>query len=152
MTNETPPPSGDPPLRSLEEEGGGREPAADPVAPRGPGDPEGRSSGLIALGGLALFPLATLGFVQALDVSALEALLLAGLVELLPALTVAQVALAMRLQVLDRISAYTGSAVSILVIGGLSLGFGLADGGPARLGLELPPRERLAAGTGAVLA
>lgn len=106
----------------------------------------------MVLGGLALFPLVTLGFVSALEVSALEALLLAGLVELLPALAVAQVPLALRgLETVDRMSAYAGSAVSILILGLLSLGLGLAGGGPARLGLEGLPAARLAAGTAAVL-
>lgn len=117
----------------------------------GPEGPVGRGASLIALGGLSLFPLVALGFVGALDVSALEALLLAGLVELLPALAVAQVPLALRVETVDRMSAYTGSAVAILAMGGLSLGLGLAAGGPARLGLEGLPPDRLAFGAGAVL-
>lgn len=103
------------------------------------------------MAGLALFPLVTLGFVRVLEVSALEALLLAGLVELLPALAVAQVPLALRAGPIDRRAAYAGSAATIFVMGALSLGLGLAAGGPARLGLDPFPPARVAGGAGAVL-
>lgn len=118
----------------------------------GPGDGGADGGGAVALGGLILYPVVTLGFVEVLGASLLDALVVALLVELLPALAVAQVSVALRMDVVDRGAAYLGSAVSILVVGGLALIRGLVQGGPARLGLQGVPPATLGGATLATLA
>jgi membrane protease YdiL (CAAX protease family) len=71
-----------------------------------------------------LFPLLALGFGVRLELSTLDAVYLAALLGLLPALAVAQVPLARNAPV-DRLSAYAGSAglLALLSVGALALGW-----------------------------
>lgn len=106
----------------------------------------------VALIALVAYPLVALGFTEVLGAPVLDALLLALLVELLPALAVAQVFVALRLEVVDRLSAYASSAVSIAVLGGAALVLGLLEGGPERLGVQSTRGDLVVGATLATLA
>lgn len=90
--------------------------------------------GRIATAGLVLFGAATVGFVVSHELPLLDAAFLSALLALLPALAVAQVPLIAEAEI-ERASAYLGSGVTILVMGGVALVLGLRRGGPEALGL-----------------
>lgn len=100
--------------------------------------------------GLILYPLAGGGLWAFTPLGFLDAFFLAGLLELLPVLAVAQVPLAAG-EAIDRSSAYVGSAVAIVVLGALGLLLGLRSVGVGPMGLELPGTTDLVLWTGAGL-
>ncbi|HEX9887242.1 MAG TPA: type II CAAX endopeptidase family protein [Longimicrobiales bacterium] len=111
---------------------------------------EARSALPLALAGVALLPLLALGFVTRFGLPVLDAVFLALLLELMPVLAVAQIPLA-RSAPLERMPAYLGSAVTILVLGSVALGLGLRAGGGAGLGLDpFPPAGSLLVWTAGV--
>ena len=107
--------------------------------------PEPEPSGVAARWAwAALFvypPAIALGYIVGLP--PVDAFVLAALVTLLPLLAVAQVPLAEASlgepTLLDRSSVYKGSAITILLVGGVALAAGLGGLGPVALGLEVLP-------------
>lgn len=108
-------------------------------------------AGRIAGGGVVLFLAVNLGFVAVHEIGVLDAALLSALLTLLPALAVAQMPLVAGTDI-ERIPAYVGSGVSLVVIGGAALALGLLSGGPGRLGLAWPPASPFLPAFGAILA
>jgi hypothetical protein len=88
----------------------------------------------------------TAGFVLRWDVQLLDAFVLAGLLELLPLMAVAQLPL-IRPGTVERIPAYVGSALTILGMGAVSLLVGLDGPGLAGMGLGTPDPGGLAVWT-----
>lgn len=108
------------------------------------------NGGCLVLLGLAMFPVVALGFAHRLGTPWLDAFFLAGILELLPVLAVAQVGMALRTP-MDRMPAYGASAATILVIGGLALALGLRRFEPEALGLGPIPLGTVALWTGGLL-
>jgi membrane protease YdiL (CAAX protease family) len=105
------------------------------------------------MAGLAGFPIAVALIAGLLGLPILDALLLALLLELLPALAVAQVPAALRLGPFDRSSAYATSGLTIAGLAAAALAVGVRGGrGPEGLGLVGLPAGTLLAGTAGVLA
>ena len=82
------------------------------------------------------YPMVVAVLVLSTPLALVDALFLAALLELLPALALAQAEVVEDL-VIERTQAYLTSGVSILVLGLLSLGLGLQTLGRDRLGLQL---------------
>lgn len=138
-----------PESRSPKERGGDVVPSGEV----GRGKAIGVRAGWIAkLGvGLAIGLVALL--MGALGVGFPSAMLLAGLLVLLPVLGFAQARIVPPPGAVRRMSAYASSALTILVIGALSFGAGMVDGGTERLGLgTVPPRTFLTAILGILVA
>ncbi len=93
----------------------------------------------VALLGLFGYPIVVLVLVLTTPLALVDALFLAVLLELLPALAIAQADGGEDL-VIERTQAYLTSGVSIMVLGLLSLGLGLHTLGPERLGLHVHVR------------
>lgn len=102
-----------------------------------------RSSVLYLRVGLLALPLLAVGFVLRLDMGIGAALLAALLLVTLPCMAVAQLQL-MDPETLDRMSAYLGSAVTILILAGLALGLGWQAPGLDAMGLGPVAPETLA--------
>ena len=85
----------------------------------------------------------TVALCYIIRLSLVDAFVLAALVTLLPLLAVAQVPLAKaslgETTPLDRDSVYKGSAITILLLGGVALATGLGGLGPVALGLGMLP-------------
>jgi len=101
--------------------------------------------------GLLLYPVAVVGLWGATDLDLWNALFLAGLLELLPVLAVAQVPLA-RGQEVDRPAAYVGSAAAILFLGWIGLLLGRARVGVDGMGLLAPDEISVLGGAAVGLA
>ena len=91
----------------------------------------------IVLAGALAYPVIVLLLVKATALGLLDALFLAGLLELLPTLALGQMALA-RDVVIERAPAYMNSGSAVLLLGILSLLMGRRLVGPLALGLEAP--------------
>ena len=91
----------------------------------------------IVLAGALAYPVIVLLLVKATALGLLDALFLAGLLELLPTLALGQMALA-RDVVIERAPAYMNSGSTVLLLGILSLFMGRRLVGPPALGLEAP--------------
>lgn len=91
----------------------------------------------IVLAGVLAYPVAVLLLVKATTLGLLDALFLAGLLELLPTLALGQMALARGL-VIERVPAYLNSGSTILLLGILSLFMGRRLVGLPALGLGTP--------------
>ena len=91
----------------------------------------------IVLAGALAYPVIVLLLVKATALGLLDALFLAGLLELLPTLALGQMALA-RNMVIERAPAYMNSGSTVLLLGILSLFMGRRLVGPPALGLEAP--------------
>jgi len=105
----------------------------------GRGDRSGARAGGMAKVGVGLTIVSAVLLAGVAGVGFYAAVLLAGLLVLLPVLGLAQADLAQRPVPVRRMSAYASSAVTILVIGTLSFAAGMLDGGPERLGLGSVP-------------
>jgi membrane protease YdiL (CAAX protease family) len=93
----------------------------------------------VALLGLFGYPIVVLVLVLTTPLALVDALFLAVLLELLPALAIAQSDGGEDL-VIERTQAYLTSGASIMVLGSLSLGLGLQTLGSERLGLHVHVR------------
>ncbi len=91
----------------------------------------------IVLAGALAYPVIVLLLVKATALGLLDALFLAGLLELLPTLALGQMVLA-RDVVIERAPAYMTSGSTVLLLGILSLFMGRRLVGPPALGLEAP--------------
>ena len=91
----------------------------------------------IVLAGALAYPVIVLLLVKATTLGLLDALFLAGLLELLPTLALGQMALA-RDVVIERAPAYMNSGSTVLLLGILSLFMGRRLVEPPALGLEAP--------------
>ncbi len=89
------------------------------------------------MAGALAYPVIVLLLVKATALGLLDALFLAGLLELLPTLALGQMALA-RDVVIERAPAYMSSGSTVLLLGILSLFMGRRLVGPPALGLEAP--------------
>lgn len=124
--------------------GGGPPPPGPPPPSDGPELPP--AAGRFLRRGVLLYPFVAAGLWAFTGLGALDALFLAGLLELLPVLAVAQVPLANSAPV-DRTSAYLGSAAAILVVGWLSLWLGGRSVGFEAMGMATMPWGELAVWT-----
>lgn len=100
----------------------------------GPGPDDTREAARIALAGLLLYPLLVWGFASRTPLGIVDALYLAGLVELLPILALAQLPLVGRAEI-DRLEAYLGSAVVLSVVGTGAVLAGWEGPGPVAMGI-----------------
>lgn len=100
--------------------------------------------------GVLLYPVVVLGLWTATELDFLNAAFLAGLMELLPVLAVAQVPLVGGENV-DRPAAYLGSAVAILALGWMSLSLGEGQVGYQAMGFSSLTWEEFFVWTGVAL-
>lgn len=110
------------------------------------------SSARILVAGVLFYPVFVAVLALSLDLAPLDAFVAGGLLELLPALAVAQVPLAREAPLPPRRSIYLVSSLTALGIGAVTVGVGAREGGLAPMGFRPVPATTLLAWAGGLLA
>jgi len=135
--------------------GGPTPPGGGPPAPPGGRPPPGSGDAFkearrLALAGVALFPVAVVGFHLRFDFGVVQAIYLALLLELVPALSVAQLPVIGAMPI-DRMTAYVHSSYLLAFLGSTALVLGWLDPGLQVMGLAAPDPASLALWCGALV-
>jgi len=129
--------------------GGGPPRGAGGDAPGEPGDAF-KEARRLALAGIVLFPVAVVGFHLRLDFGLVPSIFLALLLELVPALSVAQLPV-VGVMPIDRMTAYLNSSYLLAFLGSAALVLGWLDPGLEAMGLEAPDPTTLVLWCGALV-